>query len=90
MEEIRNLGSVEYFLNWLHDTYGDLAAFHWGARYVVSIRSLSLVDTLKKYEKSLRMLCPLLYASILIGDSQAWKPSNKVNHDKKIAEKTVS
>ncbi|KAI6176807.1 hypothetical protein M3Y97_00838800 [Aphelenchoides bicaudatus] len=77
LAEIQELGSVEAFFKWLHATYGTLAAFYWGPRYVVSVGSMELANALKQYQSSLKQLNPLLYASILFGCPDAWNSSSK-------------
>jgi len=87
LDEIKELGDVNSFLQWLHAIYGPLAAFHWGARYTICVSCLKLVHSLKKYSVSLLPLNPLLYASILCGDPNAWRKSDIFNENEGIADK---
>lgn len=42
-EIISNFKNARCFFKWLHLTFGQIASFHWGLRYVVSIANLNLL-----------------------------------------------
>uniref|UniRef100_A0A914WGH3 Cytochrome P450 n=1 Tax=Plectus sambesii TaxID=2011161 RepID=A0A914WGH3_9BILA len=56
----------------LHLTFGPLASFYWGPRYVISVGSIEILKQLQSYEDSLLAIPALAISNILLGDSACW------------------
>ncbi|CAD5217379.1 unnamed protein product [Bursaphelenchus okinawaensis] len=56
LDVVNKFANVHLFLRHLFVTFGSLAAFHWGARYVVNVGDLETLVQLKEYKKWLDYL----------------------------------
>jgi len=72
IEFILKEGSFERFLDTLHLTFGPLACFWWGQRYVISIRDYQLSSGLRKYRQIIRRVPAAALTQVFLGHTNCW------------------
>ncbi|KAI1727644.1 hypothetical protein Ddc_04959 [Ditylenchus destructor] len=65
---LKSFSHSRHYFAWLHANFGEIASFNWGRRYIVSVGSRRLLQTLRNYRHKMMAMNPKLFASVILGD----------------------